>query len=163
MLEGIERELMLIARHHVMGKRRGDGMERSAYLLLTRLEVEGPMSIGQLAEAFRLDTSTVNRQVAALLRAGDAERIADPDGGLARKLRITEGGAERLAGERATHCHGLERVLASWDEGERRELFEVLTRFNRSVENVEGREWPRNELAPERTGDVAHTGGVARG
>ncbi|MEU0936482.1 MULTISPECIES: MarR family transcriptional regulator [unclassified Embleya] len=147
---------MLIARHHVMGKRNGDGLERSAYLLLTRLEVEGPMSIGQLAEAFRLDTSTVNRQVAALLRAGDAERIADPDGGLARKLRITAVGAERLAHELAIHCRGLERVLESWDEGERRELFEVLTRFNRSVEAVEGREWPRNELAAEPTGRGAH-------
>jgi DNA-binding MarR family transcriptional regulator len=146
-LEGIERELMLIARHHVMGKRRGEGMERSAYLLLTRLEVEGPMSIGQLAEAFRLDTSTVNRQVAALLRAGDAERIADPAGGLARKLRITVEGASRLAGEREVHCRGLERVLASWGDGERRELYEVLSRFNRSVESVEGREWPRNSLA----------------
>jgi DNA-binding MarR family transcriptional regulator len=147
-LEGIERELMLIARHHVMGKRRGDGLERSGYLLLTRLEVEGPMTIGQLAEAFRLDTSTVNRQVAALLRDGDAERIADPDGGLARKLRITIAGAERLAGEREVHCRGLEQVLASWDEGERRELYAVLTRFNLSVEGVEGREWPRNSLAP---------------
>ncbi|WP_406290847.1 MarR family winged helix-turn-helix transcriptional regulator [Embleya sp. NBC_00896] len=146
---------MLIARHHVMGKRRGDGMERSAYLLLTRLEVEGPMSIGQLAEAFRLDTSTVNRQVAALLRAGDAERIADPEGGLARKLRITEDGVGRLASEREMHCEGLERVLASWDESERRELFDVLTRFNRSVEGVEGREWPRHDLTAERGGGAA--------
>ncbi|GCD97527.1 transcriptional regulator [Embleya hyalina] len=162
MLEGIERELMLIARHHVMGKRRGDGMERSAYLLLTRLEVEGPMTIGALAEAFRLDTSTVNRQVAALLRAGDAERIADPDGGLARKLRITEAGTEHLAAERAGHCRGLERVLASWDEGERRELLESLTRFNRAVESTEGREWPRRDTG-DATGDVARTGGVARG
>ncbi|WP_424644197.1 MarR family winged helix-turn-helix transcriptional regulator [Embleya sp. AB8] len=157
---------MLIARHHVMGKRRGDGMERSAYLLLTRLEVEGPMSIGQLAEAFRLDTSTVNRQVAALLRAGDAERIPDPDGGLARKLRITETGTEHLAAERSTHCRGLERVLASWDAGERRELFDVLSRFNRAVEEVEGREWPRSEVWEDGAhsgGGGAHSGGAARG
>jgi len=146
-LEDIERELMLAARHHVMGKRHGDGMERSAYLLLTRLEVQGPMSIGQLAEAFRLDTSTVNRQVAALLRAEHAERIADPDGGLARKLRITDQGARALADERATHCVGLGRVLADWDEDERRLLVDVLTRFNRSVEGVEGRAWPRHEPA----------------
>lgn len=147
MLEAIERELMLAARHHVMGKRHGDGMERSAYLLLTRLEVQGPMSIGQLADAFRLDTSTVNRQVAALLRVEHAERIADPDGGLARKLRITDEGARMLADERATHCEGLARVLVDWGEDERRALVDVLTRFNRSVEVVEGRVWPRHEPA----------------
>ncbi|MDI2125305.1 MarR family winged helix-turn-helix transcriptional regulator [Yinghuangia seranimata] len=140
---------MVLARHQVMVNRNVEGrpLERSAYLLISRLEAEGPMSIGQLADAFMLDTSTVNRQVAALLRGGLAERIVDPDGGLARKLRATEEGRRRLAADRERHRRGLERVLADWDEPERRELLDVLTRFNRSIEDLQGNAWPRPDLA----------------
>ncbi|HSA51114.1 MAG TPA: MarR family transcriptional regulator [Yinghuangia sp.] len=155
-LARIERECMLLARHQVMANRNADGqtLERSAYLLISRLEVEGPMSIGQLADAFQLDTSTVNRQVAALLRAGLAERIADPDGGLARKLRATEEGRRRLAVDRDRHRHGLNGVLADWDDEERRVLLDVLTRFNHSIEARMGNAWPRPDLtAGVGTGD----------
>ena len=70
----LEHELMTLSRHPGMGAF-ADGratsygrLERSAYLLMSRIEQDGPMSIGQLSEAFRLDTSTVNRQTAAMLR-----------------------------------------------------------------------------------------------
>lgn len=100
MLEKLERELMLLSRHQVLVRRERDPerLERSAYLLLSRIDTQGPMSIGELAEAFGLDTSTVNRQTAALLRCGLAERVADPGGGMARKLRITAEGARRPPG-----------------------------------------------------------------
>jgi DNA-binding MarR family transcriptional regulator len=146
-LERLERELTLVARHQVMARRDqvGGRLEKSAYLLLTRIDADGAMSIGQLAEAFALDTSTVNRQTAALLRAGLAERVADPDGGMARKLRITGTGKDRLAADRAFHIEGLGRVLAEWTPGEIEQFEDVLTRFNRSIEALEGREWPRPE------------------
>lgn len=147
MLERLERELMLLSRHQVMVRpeRAGSRLERSAYLLLNRIDAQGPMTIGQLAEAFRLDTSTVNRQTAALLRAGLAERVPDPDGGMARKLRITEEGAGRLAADRAFHRGCLAKVVADWSPREVRELEDVLVRLNRSVEALEGRPWPRAE------------------
>lgn len=149
LLAHIERECMLLARHQVMVNRNVEGrpLEKSAYLLISRLEAEGPMSIGQLADAFKLDTSTVNRQVAALLRGGLAERIVDPDGGLARKLRTTEEGRRRLAVDRERNCRGVERVLEGWTEEERRELLDMLTRFNRSIEDMQGAAWPRPDLA----------------
>lgn len=53
------------------------------------------MSIGQLSDAFGLDASTLNRQTAAMLRGNLVERIADPDGGIARKFRITAEGERR--------------------------------------------------------------------
>ncbi|WTX00623.1 MarR family transcriptional regulator [Streptomycetaceae bacterium NBC_01309] len=148
LLARIERECMLLARHQVMVNRNVEGqpLERSAYLLISRLEAEGPMSIGQLADAFMLDTSTVNRQVAALLRGGLAERIVDPDGGLARKLRATEEGRRRLAADRERYCRGIERVLGGWTEEGRRELLDVLTRFNQSIEDAQGNAWPRPDL-----------------
>lgn len=83
-LDLIEFETMLLGRYMALLTPRARGMEgrldRSAYLLLSRIQVEGPMSIGQLSEAFGLDTSTLNRQTAAMLRNGVVERMPDPEG-----------------------------------------------------------------------------------
>ncbi|WP_045324148.1 MarR family winged helix-turn-helix transcriptional regulator [Streptomyces sp. NRRL F-4428] len=146
-LEKLERELMLLSRHQVLARRERDAerLDRSAYLLLSRIDTQGPMSIGQLAEAFGLDTSTVNRQTAALLRCGLAERVPDPDGGMARKLRITAEGARRLEEDREVNCSCLARVVADWSPEEVRELADALVRLNRSAEALEGRHWPRTE------------------
>jgi DNA-binding MarR family transcriptional regulator len=144
-IEEISREFMLMARYHVMRMtdREAPRLDRSAYLLLSRLDAEGPMSIGQLAEAFQLDTSTVNRQVAALVRNGDAERIPDPDGGMARKLRLTGEGVRRLVADRELYRQQLERVVEDWSEEDRGLLLELLLRFNRAVEERRGMHWPR--------------------
>lgn len=148
-LRDLERELMLIGRHSVMTvPGRGALLERSAYILLSRLETEGPMSIGQLADAFGLDTSTVHRQTSAMLRADLARRIPDPDGGLARKLSITREGARRLADDRAHFQAGLGVVLDDWPEEEVARFVELLIRFNHSIEQRENRPWPRPALTP---------------
>ncbi|WP_223186566.1 MarR family winged helix-turn-helix transcriptional regulator [Streptomyces sp. CBMA29] len=144
-MERLERELMLVARHHVLTRRdsSAERLDKSAYLLLARLDSEGPMSIGQLADAFALDTSTVNRQTAALLRSGLAERVPDPEGGLARKLRITEEGAKRLAADREFYIAGIDSVLTDWSPQDVELLSDMLARFNRSIESREGRQWPQ--------------------
>ncbi|OMI40290.1 putative HTH-type transcriptional regulator [Streptomyces sparsogenes DSM 40356] len=127
------------------GQGAGGRLDRSAYLLLSYLDTAGPMSIGGLADAFGLDVSTVNRQTGALLRAGLLERIPDPQGGLARKLRATTLGADALAADRERRRAGLARVLADWTPEEVARFEEALTRFNREVEADEGRSWPRPE------------------
>ncbi|MET7337449.1 MarR family transcriptional regulator [Nonomuraea sp. NPDC005650] len=136
----IERELMLIGRYKELASMSAPPSERrlergSSYILLSRLEAEGPMSIGQLAQAFSLDTSTVNRQTAVLLREGLAERIPDPEGGMARKLRITEEGLRRVAGEREYRLHGLATVLKDWTPEELAAFARGLTHFNASIEH----------------------------
>lgn len=144
-LRDIERELTLIGRHQAMVAGHPDTarLDRSAYLLLTRLEVEGLMSVGQLAEAFGLDTSTVTRQTAAMLRAGLVERIPDPGGGIARKLRVTTTGTQRLAADRGWIYQGLARVIGHWPDEDVQRLADALAQFNNSVEQLEGRAWPR--------------------
>ncbi len=146
-LVALVREFMLVNRHYVLGVADGyrgeDRLDRSAFILLSRIEAEGPMSIGQLAEAFGLDVSTVNRQTAAMLRSGVAERIPDPGGGLARKLRITEEGRRRLQSERDWSVNGLRHVLEQWAPEEIEQLLESLTRFNQAIEELSGKPWPR--------------------
>ncbi|MEU8870764.1 MarR family transcriptional regulator [Streptomyces javensis] len=128
-------------------------LDRSGYLLLSRLDAEGAMTIGQLADALQLDVSTVNRQTGALLRAGLVERIPDPEGGLARKLRVTPRGADRMAVERTCRQTDLSRLLESWTPEDVARFEDVLTRFNREVERQEGRAWPREPDEAARTAE----------
>src|SRR5688572_213137 len=82
--QSIEYETMLLGRHTHMTfprvVREDRRLDRSAYILLSRIRVEGPMSIRQLSDAFGLDQSTLNRQTSAILRDGLVERIPDPEG-----------------------------------------------------------------------------------
>ncbi|MGF7121130.1 MarR family winged helix-turn-helix transcriptional regulator [Rhodococcus sp. BE178] len=140
----IEYELTLLSRYHALAQQRGgQKLDRSAYLILARLELEQPMSLKELAEAFVLDISTINRQVGALERHGFVERVADPDGGVARKVRPTESGLDRLHLDRDLNRTGIGRVLGGWDVDEIRLLRDMLVRFNRGVEEIEGQPWPR--------------------
>ncbi|WP_018640113.1 MarR family winged helix-turn-helix transcriptional regulator [Parafrankia elaeagni] len=152
-LRDLERELMLLSRHHILPaaarRRRAPHLDRSAYLLLSRLEAEGPMSIGQLAEAFSLDVSTVNRQTAAMLQAGLAERIPDPDGGLARKLAITPEGTRRVAEYREIVLSHLGDLVGDWSPAEVRTFADMVERLNAGIETRHGqRVWPRPARLP---------------
>jgi DNA-binding MarR family transcriptional regulator len=150
--EGLERELSLLARYMIPGRRPWDGerlLDRSAYLLLQRLEDQGPMSIGELADAFSLDRSTINRQTAALTRHELARRVPDPAGGVARKFEITEVGRERLEADRTLRREGIGEIVKEWtpDEVKRFEL--ALRRFNQCMEDSAQTPWPRAEADGE--------------
>ena len=138
----VEYEQMLLSRHEVMRHRTGR-LERSAYVLLSRIRLQGPMSIGELSDAFGLDASTLNRQTAAAMRAGLLERIPDPAGGIARKFRITGEGARLLDEERAFLTSGLDRVMADWPDEDIAAFAAYLRRFNTDIERLSGRPWPR--------------------
>ena len=62
-------------------------------------------TVGHCQERSR-PAPTVNRQTAAMPRTGVAERITDPDDGMARKLRTTREG-RRLREEREWPVNGL--------------------------------------------------------
>lgn len=56
------------------------------------LVTRGPMRAQAMAEALRLDKSTVTRVVDALVRKAYVERLPDPDDARAQSLRITPAG-----------------------------------------------------------------------
>jgi len=151
-IAALEVELSLLARHHLHSSQHSPErlLDRSGYHLLGRLEL-GPLNLKQLAEAFRLDASTVNRQVNALLRAGLLEKVPDPSGAVARVLRPTERGLDLLHRDRALLQEQVGRVLQDWPAGDVEELSRLLERLNTSIEALEGRPWPRAQtLMPSR-------------
>jgi DNA-binding MarR family transcriptional regulator len=141
----LEQELTLLARHQISSSQHQPDLDldRSAYQLLSRLEL-GPLSLGGLAEAFKLDVSTVNRQVAALRSKDLVERIDDPRGGVAKLLRPTGRGLTLLRQDREVRHGHVAQVLEHWDATDVDQLGALLARFNMSIEALEGRPWPRS-------------------
>ncbi|MDX3311768.1 MarR family transcriptional regulator [Streptomyces sp. ME08-AFT2] len=143
----VEYEQMLLSRHTFLnqggGRRKNSVMERSAYILLSRIRVQGPMSIGELSDAFGLDASTLNRQTAAAMRARLIERIPDPDGGMARKFRLTDEGLRLLDTEREGIVEILDQVMHDWSDDDIAAFAGYLRRFNNGIEAIGGRPWPR--------------------
>lgn len=68
-IELIEYELTTFIRRAVYldnSENKIGNLERSAYLLLRQLDEFGPARVKELAEAFKLDISTLSRQAAAI-------------------------------------------------------------------------------------------------
>ncbi|MFC4375459.1 MarR family winged helix-turn-helix transcriptional regulator [Nocardia halotolerans] len=143
-------ELNLMSRHFpaTVRRRPGFALDRSAFLILTRLDLNGPLSLRELSEAFQLDISTINRQVGAMLRQQLVERVPDPGGGVARKIRATDQGMAALTADRRQRAAGIGSVVADWDAADVAELGRLMRKFNRSVEQIEHNPWPR----PPQTG-----------
>lgn len=143
----IEYETMVFGRHLSVlpGRtRRSRGvLDQSAYTLLNLLQAAGPRSIGELSAVTGLDASTLNRQTAALARDDLAERIPDPEGGVARKFSITTLGVQMLREEREASREALRGLMDDWDESDRETLGDLLGRLNRAIEDRSGRPWPR--------------------
>lgn len=124
-------------------RRKGGVLDESAYVILTLLERSGPLSITELAKVLGSDASTLNRQTAALLRTGLADRIADPTGGIARKFSPTADGIRMLQEERTASQDALTRLTESWPEADQISLATLMERLNRAIEERTGRAWPR--------------------
>jgi DNA-binding MarR family transcriptional regulator len=118
-------------------------LDRSAYTVLTRLILGGPMSINELSNALGLDVSTLNRQTAKMTRNGLARRIPDPEGGIARKFVVTDEARERVDSFRSLRVTALGEVLQGWTEHDLDQLATLLHRFNAGLEHLLGHPWPR--------------------
>jgi len=160
----IEFETLLLGHYRLspQHRRTDDPLERSSYLLLSRLRIQGPMSLRQLSDALGLDVSTLHRQTATLLSTGLVERIPDPDGGIARKFRVTAAGGQRLDRERAVIIEVLAAVTQDWTPEERAEFAHYLERFNSDIERLYGRTWPRPDSSARRSRSGGNHGGIGR-
>jgi DNA-binding MarR family transcriptional regulator len=111
-----------------------DGIERASYALLACLVTDGPRRTTALAESVHSDTSTVSRQVSALVQHGLVERRPDPADGRACILAATATGEQVYERNRRVRNRYVAELLADWSEQDRRQLIELLSRFNTEFE-----------------------------
>lgn len=143
-VQQMQYELMLLSRHQLR-PHPGEApmIERSAYLLLSRLELVEPMTLKELSHGLRLDSSTVHRQLGALLRSGHVEYVPGAAGEVARRVAPTPAGLAALIHTRASNEAGLRGVVGNWPEEKKQEFTDLLRQFNQDVETLEAAPWPR--------------------
>lgn len=134
-IEEIEHQQMLLGRYTVAQFKNGDKLDRSVYLLLSRIHAQGPMSIAELSQAFHRDVSTLQRQTTVAIHDGLLERTIDPTGSIARKFILTPLGEARLKDVRDHAVKSLENVMAAWSDEDVTTFAELLHRFNASIED----------------------------
>lgn len=138
LLDALQHEVAVFARRAEQTRLGGLGparnsMDRAAYLLLSRLDQDGPTGVKALAAGMGIDSSTVTRQVAPLVDSGLVKRTADPDDGRAVVLRLSARGSERLGEVRSSRCRLMSLLTAEWTEEERASFRSLLSRFNTAV------------------------------
>jgi DNA-binding MarR family transcriptional regulator len=131
----IERELVLLARWLEAAQRKQQyPMDRASYLLLLRLEAEGPARVARLATALGLDGSTVTRQLAALDASGWIVRHTDPSDARATVVAATPAGLTAMDELRRFRQRRIESLFGDWTAAERAELGRALGHLNEVLE-----------------------------
>ncbi|WP_197358271.1 MarR family winged helix-turn-helix transcriptional regulator, partial [Streptomyces clavuligerus] len=108
-------------------------MDRAAYLLLNRLDREGPMGVKALAAGMGIDSSTVTRQVAPLVDTGLVKRTSHPEDGRAVVLQLSPRGQARLEEVRTSRRALMAQVTDGWSDEEKESFCSLLTRFNTAL------------------------------
>jgi DNA-binding MarR family transcriptional regulator len=164
LLERLQHEVALFARRAEQTRLVGVGkarnsMDRAAYLLLNRLDQEGPMGVKALAEAMGIDSSTVTRQVAPLVDTGLVKRTSHPEDGRAVVLALSPRGRGRLDEVRDSRRQLMAQVTGAWTTQEREIFTELLVRFNVSLSQWHTGLGQRDEPVPAEAS--AGTGGAS--
>ncbi|HJU97500.1 MAG TPA: MarR family transcriptional regulator [Jiangellaceae bacterium] len=113
------------------------GLDPALAAVLHELGCTGPVRVSVLADAMRLDQSTVSRHVSALEQVGLVQRSDDPDDRRAALLSLTPSGRGRLA-TLLDERHALFRAAtAEWSDDDRAQLAGLLDRMVRALDSVD--------------------------
>ncbi|QKW21329.1 MarR family transcriptional regulator [Kitasatospora sp. NA04385] len=105
-------------------------LDRAAFLLLEQLSATGPANVKTLAAELGVDSSTVTRQAAPLLRERLVARLPYPADRRAVRLGLTPLGAGRLDQVRQRRRELIAELTAGWTSRERAVFCALLARFN---------------------------------
>lgn len=138
LLDTLQHEVAVFARRAEQTRLGGVGqvrnsMDRAAYLLLNRLDKEGPMGVKALAASMGIDSSTVTRQVAPLVDTGLVKRTSHPEDGRAVVLQLSPRGQSRLDEVRSSRRQLMAELTEDWEPEEREAFCTLLTRFNSAL------------------------------
>jgi DNA-binding MarR family transcriptional regulator len=127
----VQRELTVFARRtRALSARLHPELPFVAYSMLSHLAATGGCRSVDLVSVYRLDKSTVSRQIADLERRGLVRRAPAPAGGRAQLLTVTDEGAALLADAARRQRAELDRRLADWSAEEVAEFARLLSRYN---------------------------------
>jgi DNA-binding MarR family transcriptional regulator len=134
-LDAMQHQVAVFARRAEQTRLGGVGqarnsMDRAAYLLLNRLDLDGPTGVKALAANMGIDSSTVTRQVAPLVDSGLVTRASHPEDGRAVVLQLSARGVSRLEQVRSSRRELMAILTEDWSPEEKQTFCALLTRFN---------------------------------
>jgi DNA-binding MarR family transcriptional regulator len=109
-------------------------LDRAAYVILRRLQEDGPQNVSAIADRLNLDGSTVTRQVTGLQQDGLIERRADPHDGRGTVIEPTALGLKQVDAVRAARRDLYDKVLDDWSGEERSNLATTLERLTHAMD-----------------------------
>ncbi|WJV46535.1 MarR family winged helix-turn-helix transcriptional regulator [Streptomyces flavofungini] len=153
LLDTLQHQVAVFARRAEQTRLGGVGqvrnsMDRAAYLLLNRLDKEGPMGVKALAASMGIDSSTVTRQVAPLVDTGLVKRTSHPEDGRAVVLQLSPRGQARLDEVRSSRRELMAELTQDWAPAERESFTALLTRFNTALSARQSAQGVPDPVAP---------------
>ena len=126
-------QLMMTVGRRFRARLDGDAVDPSQAALLYTLKCRGALRLGDIAEAMKLDASTVSRHVQQLGDRGFVERVPDPEDGRASIISLTEDGRAGLRSSFEQRRDILAEAIADWNEADREQLRLQLSRLARAL------------------------------
>ncbi|GAA1724940.1 MarR family transcriptional regulator [Aeromicrobium alkaliterrae] len=113
------------------GGAESDGLvlDRTGFLLLSRLEDGEPLTMGEIAEALDLSPSTTTRRVVPLAEAGLVARERHPESHRTVVVTITDAGRERVRAVRQARVVSLRETFRDWQPDALGTLAEMMERL----------------------------------
>lgn len=138
-LEKIEYDIALLVRLTTAISPKLGELDRSGYILLSKLEESEPVAINAIADELRLNVSTASRQIAALEAKRFVRRSPDQRNGRTSLIEITPRGREVFGNVRKARIAAYSEILGNWPEAELSRLEETLEKLNHSLADWEKR------------------------
>ncbi len=112
-----------------------EGLDMALADALSVLAQQGPLRMGELAEALRITPASTTRAVSCLVVKGYAERVKAEDDQRSVLVSVTRMGRERndIIAERVQF--GLTQILSEFSNDDQIVLADFLERFARSIDD----------------------------
>jgi len=104
-------------------------LDRTTFLLLSRLAEGQPMTMGEIAERLDITPPTATRRVAPLVEAGLVRRDRHPDRHRTVMITITDAGRTRVTAVQQARVETLRDTFRDWGPAELDTLSAVLDRL----------------------------------
>jgi DNA-binding MarR family transcriptional regulator len=114
----------------------GDTVDPAQASLLYTLKVHGSMRLGDVAEAMKLDASTISRHVQQLGDRGLIERELDPEDARARIIVLTAAGRSSLKHTFDQRRAFITEAMSGWDDEQRERLRDDLVRLTERLPDL---------------------------
>ncbi|RAK26458.1 DNA-binding MarR family transcriptional regulator [Actinoplanes lutulentus] len=111
----------------------GPMLDRTAFLLLSRLAGGTPLTMGEIAEQLDITPSTATRRVAPLADAGLVRRDRHPDEHRTVHITITDAGRTRVEAVRQARVETLRQTFRDWSPQELSTLAATIDRLTQTL------------------------------